>query len=487
MPSPSKVPRELHGKRLYGYIIGGFGFSLANMLSGVFVFQYYVYTINLNSLLVSIGLTIQLIVAAFFSVLWGVIIDNKKPGKFGKRRPYLFYGLPIWVVTGILLWFPPWYCPKDNSMFWPTAIYFWVVITVKSIAGTSVIIAHASMFPEQSQTEENRKKIASVGTIWQILASILALLVPLAVQSILTDPENVKWWESSGKIILFYMPLIGATFSIFALFCIILTFFSVDESFHETTLEEETEKVSLNMVFHQMIIPAKDKKYRKFMAMGLFSGISGRIVGLIIIPFLTYVLKFRGTDYFIYVIVSFSCKYGWYFFWKKMRDRQALVKTFSLCMTLSVIASFLELFFLIEILNFEVKIALFVISYGTVLGSMYAFGLFNGPVFSALVYEAAEEIETKDLDEAVSAISGAYVGLTTFISTLGPAIASILIGIILMGPNQKSSSILTICLASTGIFYLIALLYLRQIKLEKGITEIKTISIEREEILPPPE
>lgn len=56
-----------------------------------------------------------------------------------------------------------------------------------------------------------------------------------------------------------------------------------------------------------------------------------------------------------------------------------------------------------------------------------------------------------------------------------------------MGPNQKSSSILTICLASTGIFYLIALLYLRQIKLEKGITEIKTISIEREEILPPPE
>jgi Na+/melibiose symporter-like transporter len=148
------------------------------MLSGVFVFQYYVYTINLNSLLVSIGLTIQLIVAAFFSILWGVIIDNKKPGKFGKRRPYLFYGLPIWVVTGILLWLPPWYGPKDNSMFWPTAIYFWVIITVKAIAGTSVIIAHASMFPEQSQTDENRKKVASVGTIWQINASILGLLLP---------------------------------------------------------------------------------------------------------------------------------------------------------------------------------------------------------------------------------------------------------------------------------------------------------------------
>jgi len=457
------------------------------MLGGVFIFQYYVYTINLNSLLVSIGLTIQLIIAALCSIIWGVIIDNKKPGKFGKRRPYLFYGLPIWVVTSILLWLPPWYCPKNNSMFWPTAIYFWIIITIKAIAGTSVIIAHASMFPEQSQTEENRQKIAATGTILLIIASILALLVPLAVQSLLADPENVKWWESSGKTILFYIPLIGTAFAIFALFCMVITFFSVDESFHKATLEAEVEKVSLNMIFHQMIIPAKDKKFRKFMAVGLFTGISGRIVGLIIIPFLTYVLKFRGTDYFIYVIVSFSCKFGWYYFWKKISERQVLIKTFSLCMAFSVIASFLELFFLIEILSFEFKIALFIISYGTVLGSMYAFGLFNGPVFSALVYEAAAKTENENLDEAVSAISGAYVGLSTFTASVGPAAASILIGIILMGSNQESSAILTICLAATGIFYLIALLYLRQIKLETKISEIKTISIESKEILPPPE
>ncbi len=180
-------------------------------------------------------------------------------------------------------------------------------------------------------------------------------------------------------------------------------------------------------------------------------------------------------------------KFGWFYFWRKIREKQALVTTFSYCMVFSVIASFLELFFLIEILSFDVKIVLFVISYGTVLGSMYAFGLFNGPVFSALVYEAAAKNDPEDLDEAVSAISGGYVGLATFIGTLGPAVASILIGIILMGSNQKSSAILTICLASTGIFYFIALLYLKQIKLEKRISEIKTISIEREEILPPPE
>ena len=480
MMSKTINPRELHGKQLFGYCLGAFGFYLTNMLGGVFSFQYYVYTINLNSLLVSIGLTIQLIVSALSSIIWGVIIDNKKPGKFGKRRPFLFYGLPIWILTSILLWLPPWYCPKDNSMFWPTAFYFWVIVIIKSIAGTLIMIAHASIFPEQSQTHENRQKVAAMMALLLIIASIFALMLPLIVESILDDPENVKWWEPSGKVIIFYMPLIGGIFAFFGLVSIIFTFFSIDESFHQTILETEIEKVSFREAFQQMLIPAKDKKFRKFMAVGLFIGISGRIIGLIIIPFLTYVLKFRGTDYLIYVIVSFSCKFGWYFIWKRIFKNHALIKTYSMCIALSVIASFLELIFLIEILTFEFKIALFIISYGTVLGSMYAFNLFSGPLYSALVYEAAAKMENIEMDEGVSSLSGAYIGLSTFMASVGPAVASILIGIILMGSNQRNSVILTICLFSTGIFYLIALIYLRQIKLDRSISDIKEIGTESE-------
>ena len=468
----------MRGARLYGYILGVFGISLTNLLGGVFIFQYYVYTVNLSSILVSIGLSIRLIIAAFCSIFWGIVIDNKKPGKYGKRRPYLFYGLPIWVITSILQWYPPWFCPKDNSMFLPTAVYFSVIISIKAIAGTSVLIAHASMYPEQCQTDKNRKKVASLGTVLNIIASVLALLLPLFIQSLLADPENVKWWEPSGKVIILYIPLIGIIFAIVGLVSMIFTFFSVDESFHQDSTYIEKEKLTVNKLIHQMNIPANDKKFRKYMAFVFFTGISGRIVGLVIIPFLIYVLKFRGTDYFIYVIVSFSCKFGWYFFWKKILKKQALLSTYSMCTAVAVISSFLELFFLIEILNFEVKIALFIISYGTVLGCMYAFGIFGGPLFSELVYEAALNTENYEIDEAVTAISGAYVGLSTFIGSLAPAAASILIGIILTGPNQENALILTLCLCSTGIFYLIALIYLSQIKLEKRIAEIKPIFTE---------
>jgi len=104
---------------------------------------------------------------------------------------------------------------------------------------------------------------------------------------------------------------------------------------------------------------------------------------------------------------------------------------------------------------------------GTILGSMYGLGLFEPPLASALVYEAADRIEDLDFDEAVSNISGAYFGLNSFIMAAGQSLASFIIGIILTGHNAENSIIITLTLASMGIFYLISLFFLKQIKLEK--------------------
>ena len=139
-------PRELKGKRLIGYSMGDLGMLLPNIFTGAFLFQYYVYTINLDSILVSVGVTTQLIVSAIFAVIFGVIIDNKKPGKYGKRRPFLLIGLPIWFITTILTWFPP-RGPPGDSMYLPTAIYFWVIILVRSISRSLLFNVYISMLP----------------------------------------------------------------------------------------------------------------------------------------------------------------------------------------------------------------------------------------------------------------------------------------------------------------------------------------------------
>jgi Na+/melibiose symporter-like transporter len=465
------VPRELHGKRLFGYNLGYFGMYLTNVFIDVFVFQFYVYTINLNSLLVSIGISLKLIIAALSAIIFGVMADNKKSGKFGKRRPFLFYGLPIWFITSVLLWLPPWKCPQNNSFYWPTAIYLWCILILNIISLMSMMSPHASMLPEQSQTYKNQEKVASVGTFLTIIASILALLFPLIMQSMLEDPQKVKWWEPSGKLVLLYIPLISLGFGIFAIISIILAFFSVDESFHKIGYDLKAKKSSVLAKFHQMTIPGKDKKFKHFIWMGFFTTISSQILGILVIPFLTYSLEFRGSQYFIYIIVSFLCKFGWFYVWKKILQKHALIKTYSLCILSSVIASLLELIFLIEMLSFEFKMIIFIITMGTILGAIYGFGLFSGPLASALIYEAAsKDNEADNIDKAVSKISGAYFGLNSFLLSISRAVASIMIGVILIGPNQENPTIITLCLSSMGIFFLIGLIFLRKIELKEEIS-----------------
>ena len=476
--SKISTPRELHGKRLIGYNLGFFGILLTDILRGVFIFQFYVYTINLNSILVSIGMAIRLIVAAIFYIVFGVITDNKKPGKLGKRRPFLLYGLPIYFLTNILIWIPPWKCPENISMYWPTAIYMWLILIINAISGTSILSAYSAMLPEQSQTHQNREKVASVNVVFSIIASLFALMLPLFIQSILDDPENVKWWQPSGKVILFYIPIVGSTFAIVGLFFIILTFFSVDESFHKIVHDADTKKLSLWAAFQQMVVPAKDKKYRKFILVGFFTMLSGQILGILVIPFLTYSLGFRGTDYFIYIIISFSCKFGWYFVWKRVQKKYSIIKSYSMCIATSAIASILELFFLMQIYSFELKIVLFIITIGTVLGAIYGFALFAGPLGSALVYEAAIKNGDDNIDKAVSEISGAYFGLSSFLMSIAGAVGSIMIGFILMGSNNENPLIITITLASMSIFYLFALFFLRQIDIDVKLSENKEIKTE---------
>ncbi|MBD3337945.1 MAG: hypothetical protein GF353_02475 [Candidatus Lokiarchaeota archaeon] len=455
--------RELYGKQVIGYNLGYFGVYTTNMLISVFVFQFYVYTINLNSFIAALGLFFQLIFGAFFSIIFGVLIDNKKPGKRGKRRPFLLYGLPFWGITSFMLWIPPWYCPKENSFYLPVTVYYWTVLILNSLSGNLILVAHSSMLPEQSQTIQNRKKIASVGTVFNIFGSFIAMLFPLIIQSVLSEPENAKWWESSGKVVIKIMPFVGGIFTIFGVIAILATYSSVDESFLYQTIFKK--KKSIIEIFKEMKRPANDKKFKKFVLASFFIQFAGRIIALAVMPFLIYVLLFQGAEFFIYMVVSICCKLGWFFVWRLVLKHVNIIKAFSICLLFSVIASGFELIYLIEVLSFEFKVAIFFVSYGTVMGTMYAVGLFQNPLSSALIDEAA--VNSGGNISNVSKISGGYSGLNVFMLTIGQAVASIVVGIILIGNNSENSTIITLIMASGGLAYFIAFLFIMRINLSE--------------------
>ncbi|MHA1106006.1 MAG: MFS transporter [Promethearchaeota archaeon] len=472
-------PRELHGKRLYGYSLGDLGLSLPNMFTGTFIFQYYVYTVNLNALMVSVGVTAQFILGAITAIIFGVMIDNKKPGKLGKRRPFLLIGLPVWFITTILIWFPP-LCPQDNSNYLPTAIFFWVVILTRTIFRSLLFNVYTSMLPEQSQTLKNREKIASIRSAFSIIASIFALLLPLIVQSILSDPTSVKWWEPSGKLILFYIPLISIIFIIFGSVCVIIIFFSVDESFHKNN--GSIEKIKITDAFKNMRIPTMDKNFVKLMIAGFFIGISGKTVGLLVFPFQTYLMGFQSSEFFIYIFISIFGKFIWFFAWKKIMKRSNIINSYAICILLAVVAAVMDVLFLISDLSYVIKLILYIVSWSTVLGSMYAYPLFSIPIMASLVHEAAENNITSDVDESMAKISGSYYGLASFVRSMGPACASLFVGSILSGPNEESALAITFIFVSIGFFYLIAFILIKRITLSKDSYYNKDF-IEKEEII----
>ena len=474
------TPRELHGKRLLGYSLGDLGFTLPNMFTGIFLFQFYVYTVNLNALLVSIGVTSQLIVGAIAAIIFGVIIDNKKPGKLGKRRPFLLIGLPVWCITTVLIWFPP-LCPQDNSLYIPTTIFFWSVTMVRTVFRALIFNVYISMLPEQSQTLENREKVASLRSAFSIIASVLALLLPSIIESLLSDPGNVEWWQPSGEILLLYIPLVGIIFTIFGLITVIIIFISVDESFYHNNSNLNYERVKIKEAFMRMSIPAKDKNFAKLMISGFFIGVSGKVLGLLVFPFQTYKMEFQESQFFIYILISIIGKFFWFFLWKRILKRNHILNSYSICILLAIIASFAEVFFFFE-LQFGVKLIIYIVTWSIVLGSMYAFPLFNIPITASLVHEAAANGNSDNVDEAMSKISGSYYGLASFVQSMGPAFASMFVGGILSGPNEKNSDMIVILFISIGVFYLIAFFFVKRVKLSKDSYYNKQI-VEKDRIL----
>lgn len=461
------MPRELHGKRLLGYTLGSFGITLTNIFSELFSFQYYVYTINLDSLLVSIGLSLTIFISAIFAIIIGVLTDNKKPGRLGKRRPFLLYGIPVWILTNIIIWFPPWKCPQNNSMFLPTALFFWGVTITKSIFSTLIFNVYDSMLPEQSQTLKNREKVASIRVIFRIIASVVSLFLPLLVQSILDDPQNVKWWDPSGKVILTYIPIIGIFFTGFGLVTILLVYFSVDESFHKITPDFEEKKISLKSLISHMSLPAKDKKFR-ILVIGDFIMSLGGFWGLLIFSFQTYVLNYRESQFFIYILISIFGKLGWYVFWsqviKKKRDNQSLLNSYVINRFIGGMVSFLVLFYFIPAISSEASLILYIVVFSTILGSNYSIPLFGIPINASLIHKAAEKNDAENIEKSISEISGIYYGFSTFMFSIGYALSTFLAGFILTGSNAENPVIILILIASRGIFVAISLGFLRKLK-----------------------
>jgi Na+/melibiose symporter-like transporter len=256
----------------------------------------------------------------------------------------------------------------------------------------------------------------------------------------------------------------GFILTCIGLIAVLIVFFSVDESFHLYNSKLKRERVTLRETFKKMAQPARDYKYRNLVFTGFFMNIAGSIFGFLLFPFQNFLLEFQQAEFLLYVIISLSGKLSWYIVWRLVIKKRPLVKSYSLALTFSAIVAFTDFLFLISNLPYAIKILLYVVSFGTILGTSYSVPLFGIPLGASIIHEAAVRKNPSDVDETITSISGSYYGFSMFISSLGAGFFQIVIGLILTGVNQKNPIIITILFGSQGFFYLIAISFLRRIK-----------------------
>ncbi|QEE15045.1 MFS transporter [Promethearchaeum syntrophicum] len=451
-----------------GFAIGTMGFMLPITFVNAYTFQFYVYTVGLDALLVSIGMFIGLVVFSLGAILSGVISDNMKIGKFGKRRPFLLLSLPGMIFFMILIWMPP-NCPDGQTMYWPTAIYLWVVGVGFSGSVAMGFAPYYSMLPEQAPTEKERVKVASIQGLFNIIGVVGGMAVVMVLQSQLSDPLNSKWWQLSGQHILSITPWIGGIITIISTIAIVITFFSTQENYKQDDTEIEStnfKRTNFKKSIEQIFAPTKHINNKNFLWQTIFYNMAFRLCIVVMIPFLTFVLHLKEENYFIFFLLIAPFAISGFFFWQKLISKTGLINGFSISIKLSIGISISGLIFLFNFPKLWIGILLGVIIFGLLVSCLLAGFIFPNPITSALVDEIKVEKSQSEENNQEEDLSGAYFGLNLFSMNISSGIANLILGIIFVGDNAENPQIIIFIFPVIGLIYGIGLFFLQKVKLK---------------------
>jgi GPH family glycoside/pentoside/hexuronide:cation symporter len=189
--------------------MGGFADAMVVYGPGSMVPVIYVNALGVNAALVNMAIAIPRFLDFLTDPLIGHLSDNTR-SRWGRRRPWMLFGLLISAVFGVMLWHPPvalageapeglWpligYCAQ-SPMFW----YLAVMMTILFAVGyASFSITHAAMGYEMSSDYNERTHLFK----WRLCAYAVAgfltpWLMPLAMW--LEGPRAQQLRGSEGVI-----------------------------------------------------------------------------------------------------------------------------------------------------------------------------------------------------------------------------------------------------------------------------------------------
>ncbi|MBN2851823.1 MAG: MFS transporter [Clostridia bacterium] len=257
-----------------GDIYGGGAFNIVNFFYAVFLTDI----VKISPGYAALVFLISKIWDAVTDPFMGYISDNTK-SKYGRRRPYYLYGIPLIFISFVLLWLPVGFS-SELSRF----LYILLAFMGFNTVVTMVMVPYQAMSAELTTDYNERTSLASFRLVFSLVASLLCAVIPLSlINAFGQSADDIKKGYIFMAVIfglLFALPWIG-------------TFKYTYENYHVETGEKDKHW------FKNLLQPLKIKTFRIFLFLELFTFIAFDLIVLVF----GYYMKYYRNQYGMLSIV----------------------------------------------------------------------------------------------------------------------------------------------------------------------------------------
>ncbi|MFX0099617.1 MAG: MFS transporter [Candidatus Hodarchaeota archaeon] len=444
--------RILKGWKSLGYGSGVIGhLAPLNFINSILVI-FYGYAIGLDMLWVNLGAAVGVLTNALATPIFGYLSDVKKPGKWGKRKPFLLLGLPFMIIFNIILWFSPRASHFGEANFIIISFLF-ISMFLFHVGYSMVRSPYLALLPEISTDSENRVKVASIQGVFGIIAIVIAILLPLLLQSMLIAPDDIYVTPSDVNLLYTVLPVLGVFFGIITVVFTLFPYFSADENYCEVE-SCEAPKIGLGGVMKEIFKPFKDTEYRKFLLSAFFVNAGLRLITKMLGPYFSYVLDFQGMIFTIFMVMVFPFAVIGFLLWSRRAKTKGLKKTYlqsTLILSIFLASTF---FLLFEISIQVIQVMAYIIVSGALFTMVTGFIVPN-PIISEMVDNAPEAFK-KQAKEGT--LSGSYFGTYTLMINLGYVVADLIIGMMLAGERAENGYFIGLLFPIGAVLYFLAVI-----------------------------
>ncbi len=189
------------------YCAGHFGFSLLAFLFSAWLQKFYVPGTGARTALITTGLfTLALAIGRLTDAVNDPLIGNwsdRLRSRWGRRKPLMAAALLPFLVTHILLWYPP-VAHESPVNFW----YLLGVQVVYFVAFTMYVAPYLALLPDIARTSADRASLATLQGAFNLAGLIAAgLLVALLQPRI--GFHGVAWLSAGVAGVCLFLPLFG--------------------------------------------------------------------------------------------------------------------------------------------------------------------------------------------------------------------------------------------------------------------------------------